>query len=759
MKRFLSIFLALLMLFSVNVTVYAANDTRAELSLAEPTSEIDQATLSELNKMRDEYENQTVTLPPEIDQDRTDYVEDDTVTLPPEIDQGRTDYVEDDTVTLPPEIDQGRTNFVEEDSQLNWQEEVCYHTNSYKIYTDTEYEKYNSSKHFYYEWYEIRCSYCDEVLEEAYESSKETHEFSLGKCKSCGYKAKECEHLEFSEEIVYWNNSGIYTVEIICDDCDVKLGEKTYYSDEESDLEEKEELNSNEDSKQVPSNSESTENTTSTQTTSPIIQDTNSNKVTTTITQEKDKGNSDFTGITNSTEKSSKKVYEQIEFDELWINPDFSYFQADCETFQWNSCPIIDSKGNLLVPLRELSQILGWQVSWDNEKNHATVSDGSTTKLFMQDLDVYEITVDGDSKFKKLQADVKNYNGILYVDLDGVLDGTTYSYYRIGSSYYIEEREKVIEKVTQNVYNGNENLVGSITLIDDVVQRITLKEDETFVYLTQKENSYYYTVIVPAANQALEGNYYNGQLTWEGLAAEIIVGELPIVGTGADFRDIVADFDNWEWSWAHVGQTALDGVGIVPVFGVLKYSDEVATLAKKSGQVLNEDALKATQKLLNQSDSVDDIMDAAQSALKYSDEYIAASKAAIKSVDDLKALAKDPDIYADGVLEHIFYGNSRGGLHYNGLSGANGEIVKIEKVADNYGVYEATISINGKLKRSTFFPDEWTPEQVLDVIDEAYQKGSTNLKNQKIYTFESGMTIELNLDSTGKIRSAYPSRD
>ena len=131
----------------------------------------------------------------------------------------------------------------------------------------------------------------------------------------------------------------------------------------------------------------------------------------------------------------------------------------------------------------------------------------------------------------------------------------------------------------------------------------------------------------------------------------------------------------------------------------------------------------------------------------------------MKSVDDLKALAKDPDIYADGVLEHIFYGNSRGGLHYNGLSGANGEVVKIEKVADNYGVYEATISINGKLKRSTFFPDEWTPEQVLDVIDEAYRKGSTNLKNQKIYTFESGITIELNLDSTGKIRSAYPLRD
>ena len=47
-----------------------------------------------------------------------------------------------------------------------------------------------------------------------------------------------------------------------------------------------------------------------------------------------------------------------------------------------------------------------------------------------------------------------------------------------------------------------------------------------------------------------------------------------------DIRDIIFDVTNWKWSWGHAGQTGLDLIGVVPVIGVLKYTDEAADLAK-----------------------------------------------------------------------------------------------------------------------------------------------------------------------------------
>ena len=59
------------------------------------------------------------------------------------------------------------------------------------------------------------------------------------------------------------------------------------------------------------------------------------------------------------------------------------------------------------------------------------------------------------------------------------------------------------------------------------------------------------------------------------------------VGTGilgidvlADIRDVSADFAHWEWSWGHAGQTILDVVGIVPLIGAVKYTDEAGSLLK-----------------------------------------------------------------------------------------------------------------------------------------------------------------------------------
>ncbi len=98
-------------------------------------------------------------------------------------------------------------------------------------------------------------------------------------------------------------------------------------------------------------------------------------------------------------------------------------------------------------------------------------------------------------------------------------------------------------------------------------------------------------------------------------------------------------------------------------------------------------------------------------------------------------------------------------MHYNGLSGANGEVLEIVDEANELGVYTAKVKIDGKVypKPKTFFPDSWTPEQVLDAIDEAYHKGTFYADSNQIeYTMKSGIMLEINLNKNGKVVSAYP---
>ena len=59
---------------------------------------------------------------------------------------------------------------------------------------------------------------------------------------------------------------------------------------------------------------------------------------------------------------------------------------------------------------------------------------------------------------------------------------------------------------------------------------------------------------------------------------------------------------------------------------------------------------------------------------------------------------------------------------------------------------------------STFFPKNWSRQQVVDAINEAYdskvrQPGS---KNVFVGRTEAGMLIKLRLDADGKITTAFP---
>jgi RHS repeat-associated protein len=109
-------------------------------------------------------------------------------------------------------------------------------------------------------------------------------------------------------------------------------------------------------------------------------------------------------------------------------------------------------------------------------------------------------------------------------------------------------------------------------------------------------------------NEPAKDNY------WLRTFRQVILGDwtddVTLAGTGvqvaagftgvdiiADIRDIGANLWKWEWSWSHVGKTAVSALAVLPVIGIVKYSDEAVTILKgaKIGDApveLTEDALK-----------------------------------------------------------------------------------------------------------------------------------------------------------------------
>ncbi|WP_169981440.1 hypothetical protein, partial [Tautonia rosea] len=73
--------------------------------------------------------------------------------------------------------------------------------------------------------------------------------------------------------------------------------------------------------------------------------------------------------------------------------------------------------------------------------------------------------------------------------------------------------------------------------------------------------------------------HYSDEVTVLGTAGQIGTGLIGVDLPG-DIRDLSYDVTHWEWSWQHAGQTGLDLVGVFPVIGALKYTDEAVTLAR-----------------------------------------------------------------------------------------------------------------------------------------------------------------------------------
>lgn len=128
------------------------------------------------------------------------------------------------------------------------------------------------------------------------------------------------------------------------------------------------------------------------------------------------------------------------------------------------------------------------------------------------------------------------------------------------------------------------------------------------------------------------------------------------------------------------------------------------------------------------------------------------------------------EYFRQGALEHILQGeiNRRGqavGFHYEGLPSKRGEIVIETKTPlDEYGVYEAEVIIDdirkeGNKGKSSFFPLQWNTQEVVDAINEAYEKKQFISGNTYEGLTTEGVVIRMYLDEKEQIISAFPIYD
>ena len=128
---------------------------------------------------------------------------------------------------------------------------------------------------------------------------------------------------------------------------------------------------------------------------------------------------------------------------------------------------------------------------------------------------------------------------------------------------------------------------------------------------------------------------------------------------------------------------------------------------------------------------------------------------------------KNTERFAKNTLEHIFDGtiNSKGkatGYHYSMVTDSKGEIIPgTESDKDGHGVFTAKVKVNGVKKNgfSSFYPENWTPQQVVDAINEAYDNAMSDKSNPhgSLWIGYSGdLEIDMYLDNNKRITTAFP---
>lgn len=125
------------------------------------------------------------------------------------------------------------------------------------------------------------------------------------------------------------------------------------------------------------------------------------------------------------------------------------------------------------------------------------------------------------------------------------------------------------------------------------------------------------------------------------------------------------------------------------------------------------------------------------------------------------------DNFRESAIHHIFDGdiNRSGqatGYHTEIIQDSRGDTVEGTKTpVDANGCYKAEVTVDGVAKtanggESSFFPEEMKPQEIIDCINEAYDDRVYLYGNVYEGESESGIVIQMFLDSNEKIISAFP---
>ena len=128
---------------------------------------------------------------------------------------------------------------------------------------------------------------------------------------------------------------------------------------------------------------------------------------------------------------------------------------------------------------------------------------------------------------------------------------------------------------------------------------------------------------------------------------------------------------------------------------------------------------------------------------------------------------KNTKIFAKGALEHIFDGtiNKKGkatGYHYSMIEDSKGKILEgTRSKEDKNGIFTAKVEVSGVKKNgfSSFYPETWSPQDVVDAINRAYQdamKDPDNPHGSLWIGHDGKLEIDMYLDDHKKIVTAYP---
>ena len=134
----------------------------------------------------------------------------------------------------------------------------------------------------------------------------------------------------------------------------------------------------------------------------------------------------------------------------------------------------------------------------------------------------------------------------------------------------------------------------------------------------------------------------------------------------------------------------------------------------------------------------------------------------MKSIENLINVENFNQGTKHNALKHIFEGavNAKGramGFHYEGFPTSKGKILGNLDPPNEFGVYRAKVEIEGIIKgpKSTLFPKNYSPQEVINAVNEAFSNKKIYKNNIYRGKSKSGMEIEFVIKN-GKIDSAYP---